>query len=267
MEKELLIRATGIVKKYGSLTAVDNVSMDVHSGEIYGVAGLNGAGKSTLLAILAGVMRPDSGDIVYKEVRSGSRVNHPQSAGPGAGGAYKSTPAKALRIGYVPQDIALFPDLSVYDNLKFWAIAGPVRWDSIPLKDRILSAATVAGLTEKLRQSVRSLSGGMKQRVNIAAALAAGPDILIMDEPTAGLDVKNRRDVLNFINSLARSSQYGLAVVCTSHQSGELEMISDRLLLLDRGRTVFDGSPVDVFSGKYTDYANIDDILYSLGNA
>ena len=254
MKNELLINASGIVKKFGMLTAVENVNMEVHSGEIYGVAGLNGAGKSTLLAILAGVMRPDAGTVQYK------------SAGSLAGGGHKSATANGLRIGYVPQDIALFPDLSVYDNLKFWALTGTKnKAPGIPLREQVLTAANIAGLSENLRQTVRSLSGGMKQRVNIAAALATSPDILIMDEPTAGLDVKNRRDILNFINLLARNSQEGLAVVCTSHQSGELEMVSDHLLLLDRGRAVYDGPPSGVFTGKYAGYTNIDDILYSLG--
>ncbi|MCL2058578.1 MAG: ABC transporter ATP-binding protein [Oscillospiraceae bacterium] len=255
MEKELLIRADGVTKMFGQLTAVDNVSMDIYSGEIYGVAGLNGAGKSTLLAILAGVMRPDAGAVLY-------------------GGAHAS--AAALRIGYVPQEIALFPDLSVYDNLKFWSLASgsgaTAHNGSAPIKERIAAAAEIAGLSERMRQTVRSLSGGMRQRVNIAAALVAAPDILIMDEPTAGLDVKNRRDILNFVNALARGGPReglagNIAVVCTSHQSGELEMVSDRLLLLDRGRAVFDGPPSNVFSGKYAAYENIDDILYSLGSS
>ena len=244
MTDNLLISAAGVTKKFGSLTAVDNVYMDIYSGGIYGVAGLNGAGKSTLLMILAGVTRPDSGSVRYA--------------------------AGKIRVGYVPQDIALFPDLSVYDNMKFWALAGFSAKDSpttaAPLKKRILRVSETAGLSDRLRQPVRSLSGGMKQRVNIAAALIADPDILIMDEPTAGLDVKNRRDILNFINGLAKRGQGSLAVVCTSHQSGELEMISDRLLLLDRGQTIFDGPPGEVFSGKYSSYNNIDDILYSLGN-
>ena len=255
---DLVISAVGITKKFGSLTAVDNVGMDVRSGEIYGVAGLNGAGKSTLLAILAGVMRPDGGTVEY-------------AGKPANAASAKKRSAVNIRIGYVPQDIALFPDLTVYDNLKFWALAGsgaksPDRAATPPLKEYILSVSETAGLSDRLRQSARSLSGGMKQRLNIAAALVADPDILIMDEPTAGLDVKNRRDILNFINSLAKRAKGGLAVVCTSHQPGELETISDRLLLLDRGRTIFDGPPANVFSGRYAGYNNIDDIIYSLGN-
>jgi len=268
---ELLISASGIVKKFGALTAVDNVSLDVYSGEIYGVAGLNGAGKSTLLEILAGVMRPDGGAVLYR--------GYPVNVGrqfPGAPGrdGVKTNNGRSLRIGYVPQETALFPDLTVYDNLKFWALANrnpsgrstpenPMEINT-PLKERIYAVARSTGLGDKIRQSVRFLSGGMKQRVNIAAALVSGPDVLIMDEPTAGLDVKNRRDIINLINTLARSAEGGLAVICTSHQSGELETISNRLLLLDRGRAVYDGPPAGVFDGRYASYGNIDDILYSL---
>jgi len=273
MTNELLISASGIVKRFGALTAVDNVSLDVYSGEIYGVAGLNGAGKSTLLEIPAGVMRPDGGAVLYR----GQPVNVGRQfpGGPGRGGGHgghniKINAGRSLRIGYVPQETALFPDLSVYDNLKFWALAnrtpsGPNRREpDTSLRERIRETARATGLEDKIRQSVRFLSGGMKQRVNIAAALVSGPDILIMDEPTAGLDVKNRRDIINLISALARSAAGGLAVICTSHQSGELEMISNRLLLLDRGRAVYDGPPAGVFDGKYASYGNIDDILYSL---
>ena len=265
MANESLISAAGIIKKFGSLTAVDDVSMEVYPGEICGVAGLNGAGKSTLLAILAGVMRPDGGAVAYRGKQVNAGKTRPAGAGRGS--------SRLLRIGYVPQETALFPDLSVYDNLKFWALANsgsPKSRDAdtpghrAPLKDRILSAADATGLSEKINKPVRSLSGGMKQRANIAAALVAEPEVLIMDEPTAGLDVKNRRDIINIISSLVKSAGGGLAAICTSHQSGELETISDRLLLLDRGCTVFDGAPMDVFSGKYALYENIDDILYSL---
>ena len=238
------------MKKFGDVAAVDQVSLTVAPGGIYGVAGLNGAGKSTLLSILAGVMRPDGGRVLYRgaDIRRGGSRN--------------------VRISYVPQEIALFPDLSVYDNLKFWSLAGTdasKRYER-PVKERILEAAGATGLSERLRKQVNVLSGGMKRRVNIAAALVTEPEVLIMDEPTAGLDVKNRRDILNFISMLARRAEGALAVVCTSHQSGELETISDRLLLLDRGRAVFDGAPSEVFSGKYDSYENIDDILYSLGS-
>lgn len=258
MENELLISAAGISKNFGPVTAVDDISIDVYSGEIYGVAGLNGAGKSTLLAILAKVMRPDRGAVFYR-------------GEPGQTGYIGSGGERPLRIGYVPQDIALFPDLSVYDNLKFWMLASSAGrrggYAGKPAAGYIKAVAETAGLSGCLRRAVRTLSGGMRRRVNIAAALVSAPDVLIMDEPTAGLDVKNRRDILNFIATLAMAPKGGLAVVCTSHQSGELEMISNRLLLMDRGKAVFDGPPGSVFSGKYESYDNIDDILYSLGSA
>ena len=259
MRNELLISAVGVSKKFGAVKAVGEVSLDVYKGGVYGVAGLNGAGKSTLLAILAGVMRPSGGMVYYR----GSPI-YPGSDSEGRKGA------RSLKIGYVPQDIALFADLSVRDNLKFWALACIYgKGDGAKtgeIADRIRRAADSAGLAERMSDKVRVLSGGLKRRVNIAAALAANPEVLIMDEPTAGLDVKNRRDILNFISILARDGNRGLAVVCTSHQSGELEMVSDRLLLLDRGEVAYDGAPEDVFKGRYSDYRSIDDILYSMGN-
>ena len=295
MANELLISAEGITKKFGSLIAVDDVNIDVYSGEICGVAGLNGAGKSTLLAILAGVMRPDSGVVYYKGIPVNAGRKGPANTGrrgpANAGNGDRADNAadsrartgfkharkgssRVLCIGYVPQETALFPDLTVYDNLKFWALANPNETETSgetrvterkkPLKDRILAVTDATGLSGKMSSPVHSLSGGMKQRVNISAALVSEPDILIMDEPTAGLDVKNRRDIINIINTLVRSATGRLAVICTSHQPGELDMISDRLLLLDGGKVVFNGPPKNIFNGKYALYENIDDILYSL---
>ncbi|MDR3121250.1 MAG: ABC transporter ATP-binding protein [Clostridiales bacterium] len=285
---EALIRAEGLVKRFGKVAALDRVCLSVRRGEIYGVAGLNGAGKSTLLSVLAGIMPPDEGAVYYRErdayARKRESARERKSLTSGAG-------PYALRVGYVPQDIALFPDLSVYDNLKFWALAAAPPASDV--KARVYGAASAAGLTDRLRERLSVLSGGMKRRVNIAAALATAPEILIMDEPTAGLDIKNRRDILNFVRGLAKappraesvaaappsnfasaipaaapaaaSPPAGLAVLFTSHQSGEIESFCDRLLLLDRGVPVFEGRPADAFIGKYKDFENFDDILYAIG--
>jgi ABC-2 type transport system ATP-binding protein len=211
------------------VAALSDVSVNIREGEIYGIAGLNGAGKSTLLSVLSGVVRPDGGAVLYR-------------------GADIRAKGRALRIGYVPQEISLFPDLTVYDNLKFWA---SVR--ARPSKSRIVEAAGAAGLSGALKRRVSALSGGMKRRVNIASALVARPDVLVMDEPTAGLDVKNRRDIIKFIMDLigaqrragASGGGAALTVVYTSHQAGELEYVSDRILLLHRGRALFEGAPQD----------------------
>lgn len=221
-----IMQAARVSKSYRGVAALSDVSINIYCGEIYGIAGLNGAGKSTLLSVLAGAAKPDSGKVLHRgaDIRSSRR---------------------ALRVGYVPQEIALFPDLTVRDNLKFWAAAASAR----PSKGQIAEAAEASGLSGALGRRVSALSGGMKRRANIASALVARPDVLIMDEPTAGLDAKNRRDIIGFIMRLAGAPRAegggAMTVVYTSHQAGELEYVSDRILLLHRGRAIFEGAPGD----------------------
>jgi len=263
-EEDILLRCEDVRKTYKGNQALDGVSLEVRSGEIYGIAGLNGAGKSTLLTMLAGILPPDSGQVFYRDAdvfgQDGSR-----------------NAARELRVGYVPQEIALFPELSVQDNILFWALAAKYRRRAKKddVKERVRRVAKYCGLFDRLRAPVASLSGGMKRRVNIASALVTGPEALIMDEPTVGLDARNRRDILAFIQSLAkrRKAGKGLAVILTSHQSGELESICDRILLLNRGVVLFEGT-LDEILDKYKGLArpgerifNVDDILYRIGDA
>ena len=240
-----MIKARHVFKSYKDHAALENVSLTVRESELFGIAGLNGAGKSTLLSVLTGLIRPDSGTVYYHDVDIFSA-----NARPG------------LRIGFVPQEIALFQDLRVSDNLEFWAWSGTAQTKE-QVRNSAMTAALQSGLEHVLKKKLSTLSGGMKRRVNIAAALAMNPDVLIMDEPTVGLDVKNRRDIMRFIRALVTQSKStntddpvpqsasanpstlpsrSLTVIFTSHQSGELETFCDRLLLLHRGKSVYEGS-------------------------
>jgi len=262
-----MISAENITKIYKGLKAIDNISLKIADGEIYGIAGLNGAGKSTLISILAGVVRPNFGNVLYNDVDIFSKRKN-----------------AAIKIGYVPQEIALFPELSVLDNLKFWSAA------SNSVQKRILSQAyleslfehisLIAGLKSILSKKVSTLSGGMKRRVNISAALCSDPDILIMDEPTAGLDVKNRRDIINFVTDLVKNSNRftnkKMTVIYTSHQSGELEQICDKILLIHNGKKILESPTNELFNHFSQSYLSsdlqtnlnkmttIDDILYNI---
>ena len=278
-----MIKACNISKRFGGVQALAGVGFAIDMGEILGIAGLNGAGKSTLLSILSGIMKPDSGTVEHLGVD-----------------IFKARYVKPLSIGYVPQEIALFDNLSVTDNLRFWASAGRkprrVRHLVSSPGDRVQATLEACSLTGHRRKKVSELSGGMKRRANIAAALVMEPDALIMDEPTAGLDAKNRKDMLHFIQGLVKQvppvPQKGPpCVVFTSHQAGELESICDRVILLDKGTVAFDGllSQVSLFfktrfmelgtgcsplggvanNNMPFDFENlaIDDILYILGSA
>jgi len=264
-----MIDVQGISKRYKDVPALSDIDLSVERGEIVGIAGLNGAGKSTLISIMSGILKPDRGAVLHE----GVDIFKP-------GGA-----RSPLTIGYVPQEIALFDSLNVSDNLNFWASAGDASHGAksgSTRAERIGNALRMCDLADHSKKKISQLSGGMKRRANIAAALVTEPDILIMDEPTAGLDVKNRKDILLFIRALVSDSAEGsrpLTVVFTSHQAGEFDLICDRIVLLDRGKKVFDGHVSQIstyFSGDVGDFvknigsdvgsSTIDDILYTLGS-
>ena len=247
---EVVLEARSLVKRFQGVAAIDGVGLRVRSREVFGVAGLNGAGKSTLLMMLAGVLAPDSGSVLHR----GIDIH--------GGGARRAALGRscALRVGYVPQEIAAFPNLTALDNLRFFA-AAPGRACAAGGADAaIKEAAHMAGLSSVLRVRLSALSGGMKRRLNIAAALAMRPDALIMDEPTAGLDAKNRRDVVALIRDLASG---GLAVIYTSHQTGELERLSDMIMVIHEGRSVGEGA-ADELCERFG-AQSVDDILCGLG--
>lgn len=216
------VEVRGLTKKYGRNTALSDLSFDIGKGEIFGLFGPNGAGKSTFISILATICRPTSGDII---VNGFSVCGQPEKV--------KS------EIGYVPQDIALYPMLSGRDNLDFWAgiygLRGKLR------KERIAEAVGVARLEDRIRDRVSEYSGGMKRRLNIAVSLMHHPRILVMDEPTVGVDIQSRRYILD---ALAELKKEGRTIIFTSHYIDELETLCDRIAVMDRGRILAAG-PAD----------------------
>ena len=249
-----MIELRDISKFFGKTQALSHVGFKLEKGEILGIAGLNGAGKSTLISVASGIIAPDSGTVEHM----GFDIK-------------KLRRSKPLSIGYVPQETALFDNLCVLDNLRFWAALEKKHRDGeysgSSAHDRIQTALIKCSLVEQRRMKISQLSGGMKHRANIAAALVMDPDVLVMDEPTAGLDVKNRKDILLFIKSLIKaqtespqSQSYPQSVIFTSHQAGDLELICDRIILLDRGKLVFDGKTSQLsahFTNYFKNYFNI----------
>jgi ABC-2 type transport system ATP-binding protein len=206
--------ATELVKRFGDREALRRVSFDVHPGEVVAVIGPNGAGKTTLLSIMAGIQQPTSGLV------------HRPAGGP-------------LEVGWVPQHPAIYSKLSVAENLRLFARLERVE-DPDAAVDRMLGQT---GLHDRAADEVSTLSGGNRQRVNIAVGLLADPEVLLLDEPSSSLDPRQRERLWEFIGGL---TDRGTAVVYSTHNVAEAERYADRVLVLADGELLFTGSPRDL---------------------
>jgi ABC-2 type transport system ATP-binding protein len=217
---ETVLSCSKLVKRFGALAAVDGVGFEIRAGETYGLLGPNGAGKTTTVSMICGLLDRDAGDVVV----GGLSMN---------GGA---TAAKAL-IGYVPQEVALYPDLSGAENLRFFGrLYGLSGAD---LDGRIEHALGVVGLTERASERVDRYSGGMKRRLNMAAGLLHDPKLLVLDEPTVGVDPQSRNAILENVAQLAAE---GMAVLYTTHYMEEAERLCDRVGIIDEGKIIAEGT-------------------------
>ena len=220
---DILIK--NITKRYDDKLALDNVSLEIKPGEIFGLLGPNGAGKTTLIHILCGLIPMDSGEVFV----GGSSVK-------------KDPEAIKSRIGFVPQEIVLFDNLSVKDNLDYfgrlYGLGGSL------LKERMSDALKVAELTDRKKDKVKKLSGGMKRRLNLACAIMHQPDILVLDEPTVGVDPQSRNHILESVRQM--NSERKMTVVYTSHYMEEVEALCDRLMILDLGKELMSGTKKEI---------------------
>lgn len=214
------VAVQGLVKRFGALTAVQDVSFSVQPGEIFSLLGPNGAGKSTTISILSGLIRPDAGDAL---LMGRSILREPQEA-------------KAC-LGVTPQEIALYPDLTARENLLFWGKLYGLRGRR--LAKRVDEVLEIIGLVERQKDRVGTFSGGMKRRVNIGVALLHEPAVLILDEPTVGIDPQSRRHILENVKELNRQ---GMTVLYTTHYMEEAAELSDRIAIMDQGKIIAGGS-------------------------
>lgn len=226
-----VIEVRGLTKQYGRSAVLKDLNFDIGSGEIFGLFGPNGAGKSTFLSILSTLTRPSSGDII---VNGFSALRQPERV--------KSA------IGFVPQDIALYPALTGLDNLDFWAgiygLRGALK------KERIAEAVGLSRLEDRIRDRISRYSGGMKRRLNIAVSLLHHPGIIVMDEPTVGVDIQSRRVILDALSALKAESR---TIVFTSHYTDELDTLCDRIAVMDKGKIIAMGTPADLKKTCCTD--------------
>ncbi len=209
-----------ISKEFKEIKAVNDLSFSIAEGEIFGFLGPNGAGKSTTISMISTLIRPDSGDILYKD---SSILTKPEFL--------------EKDLGLVPQDIALYPSLSAYDNLKFWGHVYGIRGKDLAY--RIQEIAELIGLSDRLKDRVDKYSGGMKRRLNIGVALIHKPKLLIMDEPTVGIDPQSRNHILNTVKMLNKE---GMTIIYTSHYMEEVEELCDRICIMDKGKLLASGN-------------------------
>ncbi|HWW03505.1 MAG TPA: ABC transporter ATP-binding protein [Candidatus Acidoferrum sp.] len=199
---------------------MDSISFEVRPGEIYGLLGPNGAGKTTTISMISGLLKPDAGEVFV------------------ASAAFWSDPQKAKSImGVVPQEIAIYEELSGRENLEFWGrMAGLGPRDAKARAAELLEALT---LIDRAKDAVKTYSGGMKRRINLGCALLHRPQLLLLDEPTVGIDPQARLNILEFIRSLRAS---GTAILYTTHYLEEAETLCQRIGIIDNGRVLAEGT-------------------------
>ena len=219
-----MIEIKDVTKSYGRHKVLQNVSFEIMEGELFGLLGPNGAGKSTLIDILTGIQSMDSGEIFIN------------------GKSIKTDKVEIRKqLGLVPQDIALLEELNAFDNLEYFG--GLYGLAGQELKSQIEKLLEVAGLTDKKKEKVKNYSGGMKRRLNIAVAMLHNPSILILDEPTVGVDAQSRQHIFDYIQSLA---EQGTTILYTSHYMEEIETLCKRVFILDLGEEVAYGTKEEV---------------------
>jgi ABC-2 type transport system ATP-binding protein len=240
-----MLVAQDLWKSYGTKPAVTGVSLEVKAGEILGVLGPNGAGKSTTVSMLCGLSRPDRGTVTL----GGEAIGE------------EASPVKR-RIGLVPQDISLFEDFSTWGNLELFGALYGVEGEL--LDQRAHAALQLVGLLDQRKARPSTFSGGMKRRLNIACALVHDPDVLLLDEPTVGVDPQSRNAIFENLESLKAR---GKALVYTTHYMEEAERLCDRVVIIDHGKVIASDTTQKLcerFPPRTIVRASLEDVFLSL---
>ena len=219
-----MLEVKNVLKRYDDLVALDNLSLDIKKGEVYGLLGPNGSGKTTLINCILSLSKFEKGDIkIFDQPMSVDRYD-----------------LKA-KIGYVPQEIAVFDELSVYDNIDFFC--GLYIQDKATRKQYVEEAIEFVGLNDFRKFVPKKLSGGLKRRLNLACGLAHNPELLILDEPTVAVDPQSRNAILEGIMDLNKK---GMTVIYTSHYMDEVEQICTRISIIDKGKLLATGDKYEL---------------------
>lgn len=236
------VEIRGLVKKYQDTLAVNNINLDIEEGEIYGLLGPNGAGKSTTISLICSLLHPTSGTIkvLGEDIR-------------------KNIIKTKRKIGLVPQVISVYSDFTAYENIKFFGELYGLRGRE--LKDSIEEALEFTGLLEFRDKKAKEFSGGMLRRLNIACAIIHHPRLLIMDEPTVGVDPQSRNHILQSVKNLNKK---GVTIIYSSHYMEEVEQLCSRIAIIDKGTIVVEGTKeelIDMVSDKRTLKIGVDDVF------
>jgi ABC-2 type transport system ATP-binding protein len=221
-----ILEALGLVRRFDDLVAVNGVDVEIAEGETYGLLGPNGAGKTTTISMIAGLLEPDQGTVDV----DGHRITTSSTAG-------------KISIGLVPQDLAIYPDLTAAENLSFFGRLYGMSGQ--PLESRVDEVLEVIGLVDRRNDLISEYSGGMKRRLNIGIGLLHKPRLLILDEPTVGVDPQSRNAILESVENL---SIEGMAVLYTTHYMEEAERLCDRVAIIDEGVIQAEGTRRDLVS-------------------
>ncbi len=227
----MAIELRNLVKRYGSSLAVDNISLKIEKGEIFGLLGPNGAGKSTIIKMIMGLLKPNRGEIYVK----GMDVR-------------KDSLAVKRLLGLVPQDIAIYDGITARENVEFFGKLYGLRGKN--LKNGADEALEFTGLKDKEKEKPKKFSGGMKRRLNIACAIVHQPEIIIMDEPTVGIDAQSRNHILDSVKEL---NKRGATIIYTSHYMEEVETIAQRVGIIDYGKLIAVGTKDELKKQLSTD--------------
>jgi len=215
-----LLEVKDLKKSFKKIDAVKAISFNVKKGEILGLLGPNGAGKSTTISMISTLIKPEGGTIYY----DGKDIA-------------KAPKSIQKNLGYVPQEIALYPMLTGKENMVFWGKSYGLKGKE--LKERVEEVSKIIGIDDRLKDKVKTYSGGMKRRLNIGVALLHNPELIIMDEPTVGIDPQSRNHILDTVLALNKK---GMTVIYTSHYMEEVEYLCNRICIMDQGEIIAEGS-------------------------
>lgn len=215
-----VLEVSDLVRRFGDLTAVDGVSFHINPGETYGLLGPNGAGKTTTISMAAGLLGADAGTVRVMGHQMGPSRVRPKR-----------------HLGLVPQDLAIYPDLTATENLRFFGRLQGLG--GTELRTRVAEVLELIDLADRAKEATKKFSGGMKRRLNIGIGLLHQPDLLILDEPTVGVDPQSRHAILASVEAL---SVAGMAVLYTTHYMEEAERLCDRIGIIDAGKIQAEGT-------------------------
>ena len=219
-----IVEANGLFKSYGANVAVDGLSFEIQQGETFGLLGPNGAGKTTTISMLVGLLKPDKGSV---SINGGHGKNG--SANPKSGSPLE--PAIRARIGVAPQSLSLYDELTAKENLEFFGQLYGLSGHR--LNERVAAALAFAELEDRKKDRIGAFSGGMKRRMNLAVALIHEPEVLLLDEPTVGVDPQSRNHIFESIQGLQKD---GMTILYTTHYMEEAQRLCDRVAIVDHGK-------------------------------